>query len=133
MALRHSRNAQRAWPALADTTSDATSGRAASRFAQDRGTRPAAAHDEGLHPQGDAFRVACRLFPGFSELPASFRVALDGYAPLFRPETGPLSQRERELIARAVSGRDAETFGAPLAGGRGECTASRARSVGRRA
>jgi alkylhydroperoxidase family enzyme len=72
-------------------------------------------HDDGLHPQSDAFRVACRLFPGFSELPASFRVSLEGYAPLFRPETGPLSQRERELIARAVSGRDADAFGAPHA------------------
>lgn len=112
MAPRHSRNAQRAWHALDETTPAARPGRAASRFAQDAVVRRAGVHDDGLHPQSDAFRVACRLFPGFSELPASFRATLDGYAPLFRPETGPLSLRERELIARAVTGRDPEVFGA---------------------
>jgi hypothetical protein len=112
MALRHSRNAQRAWQTLDDTTHEASSRTIASRFTQDTPTRRASVHEDGLHAQSDAFRVACRLFPGFSELPASFRASLDGYAPLFRPDTGPLSLPDRELIARAVTGRDPDPFGA---------------------
>jgi hypothetical protein len=115
MALRHSRNAQRAWQALDDTPRAATSGNLASRFTQDTPVRRASLHEDGLHAQSDAFRVACRLFPGFSELPASFRASLDGYAPLFRPDTGPLSLPDRELVARAVTGRDRDAFGAPSA------------------
>lgn len=116
MALRHSRNARRAWHLLDETTPVARPGRAASHLAQDAATRRANVHDEGLHAQSDAFRVACRLFPGFAALPASFRASLDGYAPLLRPETGPLSLHEREVIARAVAGRDGEVFGADADG-----------------
>lgn len=116
MALRHSRNAHRAWHALGETADGAESGAPATRFTRQAGTRRASLHEDGLHPglhpQTDAFRVACRLFPGFSELPASLRASLDVYAPLFRADPGPLSLREREVIARAVTSRDPESFGA---------------------
>ena len=113
MALRHSRNARRAWNALDDTNDDAGSGAPASRFTHAGAETRAALHDDGLHPQSDAFRVACRLFPGFSELPASFRASLDAYAPLFRADSGPLTLPEREIVARAVAGREGDAFGAP--------------------
>lgn len=112
MAPRHSRNAHRAWAALEETADGAGSGAPATRFTRQGGARRASLHEDGLHPQTEAFRVACRLFPGFSELPAAFRASLDVYAPLFRAETGPLSLRERALIARAVTGREPESFGA---------------------
>jgi hypothetical protein len=111
MALRHSRNAQRAWQTLDDRAPEAPSGTLATRFTQEAAKRRAPVHEDGLHPQGDAFRTACRLFPGFCELPASFRASLDGYAPLFRADTGPLSLHDREAIARAVTGRDRDAFG----------------------
>jgi hypothetical protein len=113
MALRHSRTARRAWNALGETPHDAGSGAPASRFTHGARAARAALHDDGLHPQGDAFRVACRLFPGFADLPAAFRASLDVYAPLFRADSGPLTLREREIVARAVAGRDARAFGAP--------------------
>lgn len=113
MALRHSRHARRAWNALDDTNDAAGSGAPASRFTHATGESRAPLHDDGLHPQSDAFRVACRLFPGFSELPASFRASLDAYAPLFRADSGPLTLREREIVARAVAGHEGDAFGAP--------------------
>lgn len=115
MALRHSRDAHRAWDTLDGTADGAKSGAPATRFARQAGARRASLHEDGLHSQTDAFRVACRLFPGFSELPAAFRASLDVYAPLFRAETGPLTLREREVIARAVTGREPESFGAAAA------------------
>lgn len=113
MALRHSRNARRAWNALDDTNDDAGSRAPASRFTHAARETRAALHDDGLHAQSEAFRVACRLFPGFSALPASFRASLDAYAPLFREDSGPLTLHEREIVARAVAGREGEAFGAP--------------------
>jgi hypothetical protein len=111
--MSQSRNAKRAWDPDADGAAPAPFiGDAARVAAPGRARRDAAArHGGGLQPAGDAFRTACRMFPGFAELPAAFRATVDPYAQLFDPATGPLDLRERELIARAVTGRDAGAFG----------------------
>jgi hypothetical protein len=74
-----------------------------------RGT--AASRGEGFDIGSPAYRVACRLFPGFAELPPGFRASLDAYAPLLAVEHGPLRLGEREAIARAVGGREGDGFG----------------------
>lgn len=129
--MSHSRNANRTWETPGPATLGpatlgprARPGRAARKPALEPREPDAAAHDAGrqphggarglgLHPEGVAYRVACRLFPGFAELPAGFRASLDVYAPLFAAAHGPLSLREREAIARAVAGREGDGFGAP--------------------
>ena len=111
--MSQSRNANPSWQELGPATAarKPPSAPLRSRFTRESGPRNGAAHANDLQPQGASYRVACRLFPGFAELPAAFRATLDGYAALFLPDTGPLSLHEREVIALAVTGRDQPGFG----------------------
>jgi hypothetical protein len=111
--MGQSRNANRAWASAADgTVATPFIGDAARGTRERRGARPLPAHGSGLHPSSDAFRNACRMFPGFELVPAAFRATLDPYASYFDADSGPLSLHERTVIARAVSGRDEHVFGA---------------------
>lgn len=112
--MSHSRSANMTWDAPRPAPG-ARSGAGAARHggaAAERRRGSGAAHGEGFNPANAAYRVACRLFPGFAELPPGFRASLDVYAPLLAVEHGPLSLREREAIARAVGGREGDGFGA---------------------
>jgi hypothetical protein len=88
-----------------------------SKLAREPAGRPGAAPGGGFERDGAAYRAACRLFPGFAELPSAFRATLDGYAPLFVAATGPLTLHERELLARAVTGREQPGFGSTAGAG----------------
>jgi len=113
--MGHSRNANITWEAPTPRPApSARSGAGAVRHggaAAERRRSDATARSNGFDPGSAAYRVACRLFPGFAELPAGFRASLEGYAPLLAVEHGPLSLREREAIARAVGGREGDGFG----------------------
>jgi len=105
--MSHSRNANRNWEAPGPAVrTRALPGHASRTTATEQRGASGTARGEGLHPDGAAYRVACRLFPGFADLPAAFRAGLEAYAPLLSADQGPLSLREREAIARAVGGRE---------------------------
>ncbi len=112
--MSHSRNANVTWEAPRPAPG-ARSVAGAARHGgapAERRRSDAASRGTGFDPGSAAYRVACRLFPGFAELPPGFRASLEAYAPLLAVEHGPLSLREREAIARAVGGREGDGFGA---------------------
>ena len=110
--MRQSRNAK-TWETYgpASAAHAVPAGAVRSKFAREQRGRHGTPRNDGLQLDGPAHRTACRWFPGFAELPAPFRATLDGYAPLFVAATGPLTLREREVIAHAVTGRDPSGFG----------------------
>ena len=113
--MRQSRNAK-TWETYgpASAAPPLPAGVARSKFAREPGGRHGTPRNDGLQLDGPAYRTACRWFPGFAELPAPFRATLEGYAPLFAAATGPLTLREREVIAHAVTGRDPSGFGSAV-------------------
>jgi len=59
-----------------------------------------------------AFRIACRLFRGFELLPAAVVESVRGFPFFFVARRGELPLREREIIARTITGEPPGAFGA---------------------
>jgi hypothetical protein len=58
-----------------------------------------------------AYRVACRLFRGFDLLPDAVVETMYGFPFFFVARRGMLTLREREIIARAITGEPPGAFG----------------------
>src|SRR4051812_15049633 len=114
--MSHSRNAKTWEPEETASTARALPGSAPpDKLLRRQRPRRVAAHSERATLESEFYRAACRLFPGFGDVPAAFRATFDRYAPLLAADGGPLSLHEREIIARAVTGREQPGFGAVAA------------------